>query len=151
MLPGSELETGRNQRKRKRPIILTIVCILLFVRILLAGMILAVLLMGITYTGGEELLSQALGAGFILALTCLCLFILIAVIGLWKLRPWAWQLNMMIIGFLLVTGLWTHFAVSASNRVNDLTLLLNIIIVFYLVQTDVRELFITENRTIDHP
>jgi len=82
-----------------------------------------------------------------LILTGLDVFLLIAAIGMWLLKPWAWQWNMMVMGFLLVTGLWIHFT-SASSLTNDITLLLNIMIVFYLVQSDIRELFIDARETI---
>lgn len=98
--------------------------------------------------GSEGLLYQALGAAYTLTLAGLDLFLLITAVGLWLLKPWAWQWNMMVMGFLLVTGLWIHFT-SASTLLNDLTLLLNIMIVFYLVNKDVRELFISPRRTID--
>jgi hypothetical protein len=53
----------------------------------------------------------------------------------------------MIIGVLLVLDLWTHFT-SASSLLGDLELLLNIMIVIYLVQNDVRELFVDARETI---
>ena len=143
------IESEVQQQKRKRPIILTIVCILLFLRVLLSAIFVTFLFLGILNSGGLDLLSEVLGATFALALAGLAVLLLIAAIGLWLLRPWAWRLNMMLMGLLLVLGLWTHFT-SASSLIGDLELLLNIMIVFYLVQNDVRELFVDARRTIGH-
>ena len=40
-----------------------------------------------------------------------------------------------------MSGLWLHFNAAERSPTSDLTLALNILIVFYLVQNDVRELF----------
>jgi hypothetical protein len=141
------IEPDVQQKKRKRPIILTIVCILLFLRVLLAANFLTLLFLGILNSDGLNLLSEVVGVTFALAEAGLAVLLLIAVIGLWLLRPWAWRLIMMIIGVLLVLDLWTHFT-SASSLLGDLELLLNIMIVIYLVQNDVRELFVDARETI---
>jgi hypothetical protein len=82
-----------------------------------------------------EVLLAALLVGLIILL-------IVAAIGLWLLRPMAWALNMIVMGFLLVIGLWFHFS-EQSGLTNDAGLLLNVLIVFYLVQPDVRALFVS--------
>lgn len=148
MVYGQVTKPERKRQKRKRPVILTIVCFLLFARVILIAFLVVFLFVGVSNTGDEGPLYQVLGFTYTLALAGLDLFLLIAAVGLWLLKPWAWQWNMIIMGFLLVTGLWIHFT-SASSLFNDLTLLLNILIVFYLVNNDVRELFVSTGRTID--
>ena len=146
MIHWPDVEPVRKRRKRKRPVILTIVSFLLFVRVFFIAILVAILFLGVTNTGGEEPLSQVLGVALTLLLAGLDIFLLIAAVGMWLLKAWAWQWNMMVMGFLLVTGLWIHFT-SASSLSNDLTLLLNILIVFYLVHDDVRGLFIETRET----
>jgi len=148
MVHGQDTTPEQLHQKRKRPVILTIVCFLLFARVILIAFIVPFLFLGVSNMGSEGLLYQVLGAAYTLTLAGLDLFLLITAVGLWLLKPWAWQWNMMVMGFLLVTGLWIHFT-SASTLLNDLTLLLNIMIVFYLVNNDVRELFVSPRRTID--
>jgi hypothetical protein len=148
MVQGLEAKPDLKHQRRKRPIILTIVCFLLFARVMLIAFLVAFLFMGVSNPGVREPLSQVLGVAFTLVLAGLDVFLLIAAVGLWLLKTWAWQWNMMIMGFLIVTGLWIHFT-SASSLINDLTLLLNILIVFYLVHNDVRELFVSVRGTIE--
>ena len=142
-----KIEPKVQQQKRKRPIILTIVCTLLLLHVLLAAIFVTLLFLGISNSDGLVLLDEILGAAFALALAGLAILLLIAAIGLWLMRPWAWRLNMMLMGLLLILGLWSHFT-SPSSLISDLELLLNIMIVFYLVQNDVRELFIDARGTI---
>lgn len=149
MIQGLDVKPERKRQKRKRPIILKIVCILLFLRVAFIAILVTFLSLGITFFEKEEPLSQVLGAGITLAVAGLGVFLLIAAIGLWQLQPWAWRLNVMIMGFLLVSDLWTHFA-NASNLENDLSLLLNILIVFYLVYPEVRGLFSATREIASH-
>ena len=130
-----------SDEKQKRPLILTIVTLLLFVRVIFVAALTVFGFVGLMTTEipmnilGAE---QVLGVIFLFGIT---LLLLTAALGLWLLRPWAWQMNMIILGFYLIINLYTD-----NNKVgilgNDVTMLLNILIVFYLVQKDVRLLFV---------
>ena len=132
--------------KPKRPLILTIVVLLLLARVVYMGAVVVftlLLLLSSQSSGYSPSITEVLAG---IALFGLTLFLLVAAIGLWQLRPKAWTLNMLIMGFLLIVGLWIHFS-DQAGLLNDAGLLLNILIVFYLVQPDVRALFVPQ--TVD--
>jgi hypothetical protein len=130
--------------KPKRPTILTIVILLLFARVLFFIVLLVFAVYALVSGQGLEIslgLSEVL---IIVLLFFLAMFLLVAAIGLWQLRPKAWAVNMLIMGFLLIVGLWIHFS-DQAGLVNDLGLLLNVLLVLYLAQPDVRALFIPQS------
>lgn len=61
-------------------------------------------------------------------------------IGMWQLRPWAWRLTIITAGVLLVLDLWGYFSTDRTLQ-RTIALLINVVIVFYLAQPDVRRLF----------
>ncbi len=134
--PGSD-------NKPKRPLILTIVALLLFARVILIGAITAVAFYGMISTKTPGTIIGVQDVALELFMVALTLVLFVAALGLWLLRPWAWQMNMIILGFYLIIDLWNHNSETAGLG-NDATLLLNILIVFYLVQKDVRTLFNSE-------
>lgn len=138
-IPTSSTTSGS---KRKRPLILNVVVLLLFTRAFPLAALLATLLY--TLMAGEGLSTLQIITEVLLSALLLGLIILliVAAIGLWLLRPMAWALNMIVMGFLLIIGLWFHFS-EESGLTNDAGLLLNVLIVFYLVQPEVRALFVS--------
>lgn len=64
------------------------------------------------------------------------LFALLAV-GMWRLQRWAWVATMLLIGASLGVGLLRY----GRGEPRYVTMLLNILIVFYLNQRDVQALF----------
>ena len=129
--------------KPKRPLILTIVSLLLFARVILLASVTVVGLAGLISSEGQGVFLSVEQVVMELALVGATVLLFVAALGLWLLRPWAWQMNMIILGFYLVIDLWTHYS-TQGGMVNDASLLLNILIVFYLVQKDVRMLFINQ-------
>jgi hypothetical protein len=61
----------------------------------------------------------------------------VTVIGLLRLKHWGWLLAMIVTGVLLITDLSAYL----NNTPNYLSMLTNIIVVFYLNQRDVRRAF----------
>lgn len=59
------------------------------------------------------------------------------VVGLWRLRRWAWVLTMILVGVDLAVGLWTYLHATPDY----LGMLIDVIMVFYLNQGDVQETF----------
>jgi uncharacterized membrane protein (DUF2068 family) len=87
-------------------------------------------------------------AGTIMAgFAALGIILFILATGLWLFRPWAWRLTMIVVGMLLIYGLWVEFSGGRSLS-NGIGLLINIFIVFYLVQGDIRGLFVNEEAVV---
>jgi hypothetical protein len=137
--------------KKKRPATLSILVILLGLRVLLlSGLSLAVVI-GFLGSGQVQTTSDFLTFSTIFAALVLSILMLTALWGLWTLKPWAWQMNMILMGFLLIGGLWIHFTQSEGRFFNDLEMALNIVTVFYLIQGEVRALFISDKSAPSSP
>ncbi len=61
----------------------------------------------------------------------------ITAVGLWLLKRWAWVATMVLVGIGLFTGIWQVLL----GRPLDITLLFNVIVVFYLNSRDVQNAF----------
>lgn len=129
-----------------KPFTLKALCVLLIFRSLtFLGFV------GLLFFGMME--SQDLGSltgisvdvTLVLYLVIGVIFLVVAV-GLWLLRPWAWQLTMITVGMLLIYGLWIQYSGQKSTA-NTIGLGVNIFIVFYLVQGEIRALFTREAAT----
>lgn len=60
--------------------------------------------------------------------------------GMWRLQPWAWRLTIITAGMLLIIDMWSFFG-GERELLRTAGLLINVMIVFYLAQSDVRRLF----------
>lgn len=79
------------------------------------------------------------------ASTIVILFIavqLITIIGLWRLKRWAWFLLMIQLGLSMAASLWAYLQGANSY----IYMLLNVIMVFYLNQRDVQRAFERRSR-----
>ena len=70
---------------------------------------------------------------------------LIIILGLWRMRRWAWFFLMIQIGFNLLFSLQEHFA---GNNPSYISMLLMVMMVFYLNQRDVRQAFQSDGEVI---
>jgi hypothetical protein len=138
-IPAPHMHSGG---KPKRPLILTIVVLLLLVRAIYLASVMAATILFLFAGQGSGMLLQIPELLLTILMFVIALLLLAAAIGLWLMRPMAWTLNMIIMGFLLIVGLWIHFT-DQAGLVNDAGILLNVLIVFYLVQPDVRALFVS--------
>ncbi len=129
---------------KKRPATLSILIILLSIRVLLLAVLSFFVVIGVLGRGEVQSTIDFLSFSIILAALILSILMLTALWGLWALKPWAWQLNMILIGFLLISGIWVHFTQSDNRLFSDLGMALNIVTVFYLIQSEVRDLFISD-------
>ena len=68
--------------------------------------------------------------------------LLFVVWGLWRLKYWAWFSTMVLAGIALIFGIWQYW----HGGTPYVDLLINVLIVFYLNQHDLRQLF--EGRSI---
>ncbi len=122
----------------KRPFALKAINALLLLRGTLYALTFVIVTLA-AWSGDETMAVAELIEAGIVALFMGVLNLALAV-GMWRLRPWAWRLTIITAGVLLVIDLWGYFE-SDRNILESLGLLLNILIVFYLAQTDVRRLF----------
>ncbi len=90
-------------------------------------------------SGDETLTTTELAEGGVLALFMGALNLALA-IGMWRLQPWAWRLTIITAGVLLIIDLWGYLSTDREFG-RTVGLLLNVLIVFYLAQSDVRHLF----------
>jgi uncharacterized membrane protein (DUF2068 family) len=58
-------------------------------------------------------------------------------LGLWRLQRWAWVLLMVWLGCLMATDIWGHI----NGNPSYLTMFINVIIVFYINQREVKKAF----------
>ena len=64
-------------------------------------------------------------------------------IGLWRLHAWNWRRAMIVVGIVLVFNLWSYFR-GNHTVITTVALLVDILVVFYLIQPEVRRLFIDQ-------
>ena len=63
---------------------------------------------------------------------------LVAAVGLLLMRRWAWVLVMLLVGYRMASNLWLY--ISGANA-NEIEMILDVVIVFYLNQRDVQRAF----------
>jgi uncharacterized membrane protein len=76
----------------------------------------------------------------VLALVLVFVVNLVCAIGLWRRRRWAWYLTMLQLGAFMLADLYSYFT-NSPVRDYAWSMLLNVMMVFYLNQRDVRALF----------
>jgi len=64
---------------------------------------------------------------------------LVVVIGLWRYRAWGWYGMMLLLAYWMATDAIAYFTASPEYA----SMLLNVVLVFYLNQREVRDLFET--------
>lgn len=133
-------------RPPARPFPLKALCALLVLRGLLALFFSILPLIGEAQTLIER--AEALPVFGALELNALSVVLfavgalnLVAAVGLWRFRPWAWRLALTLAGLQLLTGLWHQFD-GRPETGDPFGLLLNILIVGYLALGDIRRLFL---------
>lgn len=73
---------------------------------------------------------------------------LIVVAGLWAYRRWAWVATMVVVGLYLILGLWRYL----QGNPDYFSMLLDVVIVFYMNQRDVQNAFERRRRPSEtHP
>ncbi len=70
------------------------------------------------------------------------IFEVVIIFGLWRLERWAWLLLMIQVGLSILIDIWGYF----HGNPTYLTMLLNVIVVFYLNQQDVQRIFVSKGR-----
>ncbi len=72
------------------------------------------------------------------------IFELVIIFGLWRLERWAWLLLMIQVGSSILVDIWGYLHAQPTY----LTMLLNVIIVFYLNQKDVQRVFVSKGEEV---
>jgi uncharacterized membrane protein (DUF2068 family) len=131
--------------KQRRPFGVTVIVILQLIEALAVFGVL-----GLPFLERVDLLSRPvhLSDHVIVSLSTEIISVVIA-IGLWRMYRWAWVLIMVQLGIIMALDLVAYF----SDDPNYLSMLRNIIIVFYLNQTDVRATFMYQrvpSQVVDH-
>jgi hypothetical protein len=72
------------------------------------------------------------------------IFELVIIFGLWRLERWAWLLLMIQLGLSMLIDIWGYFQAQPTY----LTMLLNVIVVFYLNQQDVQRIFVSKGKEV---
>ena len=70
-------------------------------------------------------------------------FLLLAVLGLWILKRWGWILTMILTGLGLGFSIWSYF----QGSLHYISMVLYLVIVFYLNQRDVQYPFLQSNNS----
>ena len=70
-------------------------------------------------------------------LLIIIVFELAVAVGLWRLQRWAWVLLMIWQGCIMATDIWGRI----NGNPSYLTMLINVIIVFYINQREVKKAF----------
>jgi hypothetical protein len=133
----------------RRPFGLNAIIVLQILTVLVCGFALA--LVGIVLwmpAGPREVrltIEQEIGVyevlmlGFTLVVNVLC------AVGLWRRRRWAWLLTMLQLGFFMLEDMYNHFT-GAPREEYVWSMLLNVLMVFYLNQREVQAVFAPKNR-----
>jgi hypothetical protein len=135
MVQETDMDTPSVVRKRPFGIYAIIVLLLLNISILfLPGVAAFVERIGVVLPGASSLVTdpQAMIPNLIIATVNL-----ITVVGLLLLKRWAWVASMVLAGISMAIGLVFYF----EDRPLYITMLLNVILVFYLNQRDVQATF----------
>ena len=144
--------------KRERPFALKAVCaLLMFEGLILLGVV--ILSFFLVFTKGETVTEVVPFMDLVNGVSALTELILIGVAGavlvwvaqgLWRFNPWAWRWTMITMGVFLVINLWNYFRMNQAWT-STLSLVIDILIVFYLVQPEVRRLYIDKPKDGDIP
>jgi uncharacterized membrane protein (DUF2068 family) len=70
---------------------------------------------------------------------------LLCAIGLWRRQRWAWFLTMLQVGVFMIEDLYGYFT-GAPEEEYAWSMLLNVIMVFYLNQREVQAIFTRKER-----
>ena len=141
VLPAVPMPDPHSQRRR-RPFGLYMILILLTLQGVLGAFL--ALLFGFSLAVSPGEFFDAMGpvlADFIVPFA-LMLIALVVAIGLWRYKPWGWYGMMLLLAYWMASDAIAYFG-GAPDYVS---MVLNVAMVFYLNQREVRDLFETTAR-----
>lgn len=133
----------------RRPFGLNAIIVLQLLMVLFSATLLALvgLALWVMVANVEELPPPNINLGFDELVTLVLMFVvnLVCAIGLWLRRRWAWFLTMLQLGAFMLSDLHSYFS-GAAPEAYAWSMLLNVMMVFYLNQREVQAIFMTKNR-----
>lgn len=132
-------------QRARRPFGLNAIIILQLLTVLFSATLLALIgfALGAAYLAAEQGQPLDLDISLLepLDLIGALLINLLCAIGLWRRQRWAWFLTMLQLGFFMSQDLYGYFTGAATDTY-AWTMLLNIVMVFYLNQREVQAVFV---------
>lgn len=136
-------------RAPRRPFGLNAIIVIQLLLVLFSASLLALagLVVWLSYTNADESLLIKLDLSFDELVTLALMFVvnLVCAVGLWQRRRWAWLLTMLQLGLFMLSDLRSYFG-GAAPEAYAWSMLLNVLMVFYLNQREVQAIFMTKNR-----
>ena len=123
--------------QRKRPFGVSVIIFMVLAYVLLLVLINYFSLKTETSTVSLWLMKNISPPQSRVVLLMIILFQLAIAIGLWRLQRWAWMCLMIWQGLVMAMDIWGRFNGNPSH----LTMIINVIIVFYINQREVKKAF----------
>ena len=135
---------------RRRPFGLNAIIVTqVLLALLSAGLlVLAVFAVTVAYSGGytDVLAEVNLGIDDLVTMVLMVIVNLVCAVGLWRRQRWAWFLTMLQLGVFMLSDLYSYFT-GDPVATYAWSMLLNVIMVFYLNQREVQALFMAKPRS----
>ena len=135
----------------RRPFGLNAIIFIQLLLVMLSAALLAVVgfAQWVMYSIAEDLPSLEINLGIVEIVTLILMFFvnLVCAIGLWRRQRWAWFLTMFQLGVFMISDLYSYFT-GAAPESYAWSMLLNVMMVFYLNQREVQAIFMHKNRPL---
>ena len=130
-------QPGLASAPRRRPFGLYAILILLSLQALWGVLLIAFISLGFTVAAADMWAEIARSGWGLPESVILMLAVVIVVVGLWRYRLWAWYGMMLLLAYWMATDAIGYF----RGAPDYLSMVLNVVMVFYLNQREVRDLF----------
>ena len=130
-------EPGSVSAPRRRPFGLYVIIVLLTLQALAGVFLAAVVILGLAV--GSQDISTKLAADIWSVVETLVIMLVatVIVVGLWRYRLWAWYGVLLLLAYWMATDAIAYF----RGEPDYFSMVLNVALVFYLNQLEVKELF----------
>ncbi|MDD1751977.1 MAG: hypothetical protein LUQ38_02665 [Methanotrichaceae archaeon] len=122
---------------RKRPFGVSVIIFMILAYVLLLVLVVFFSLKTEATTASLWLVEKVSPPQSYVVLLIIILFELAIALGLWRLQRWAWMVLMIWQGLLMAMDIWGRINGNPSH----LSMIINIIIVFYINQREVKKAF----------
>lgn len=131
------VDASRPPRRRRRPFGLYMILILLSLQAITGVLLTVALGIGMIFEPGT--LWPALAPDLLDAVLPFILMLVtgVVLVGLWRYRTWGWYGMMLLLAYYTASDAIAYFA----GQVAPISMLFNVVMVFYLNQREVRDLF----------
>ena len=122
---------------RRRPFGLYVILILLSLQALLGVVVTGLLGLGLAFAAEDASTALRTDIASILETFGIMLMTSVVMVGLWRYRLWAWYGMMLLLAYWMATDAIAYF----RSQPDYFSMLLNVVLVFYLNQLEVKVLF----------